>query len=370
MIRNMLLAATALVLLPVVGVLPAMAQQRAKPTDLAMMFGEREDVQQISLSPSGTKVAFIAPGPGPSSILYVSDSAGGSAPTVALSADGKPKRLRSCFWVSDSRLVCNIDMIFHSENGVLVDATRTAAVDIDGKNLKALSNDTRPDDAYVSLDGGRVIDELPDESGAVLMERAYVPEERQATHLNDTREGLGVDRLDTNSLAYRQVEPPRRDAVEYISDGRGKIRIMGTQATSDSTGYDKSTITYYYRPADSKGWKQLSVYNLSTREGFNPYAVDPTLNVVYGFERKDGRRALYSIALDGSKKEELVFARPDVDVDGLVRIGRRRRVVGVTYSTDKSHVVYFDKPLAALAASLSKALPGLPLVGFVRFERR
>lgn len=363
MIRNLLLAASALALLSAVAVQPALAQQAAKVTDPAIIFGAREDVQQISLSPDGTKVAFISPGPGPSTILYVSDTAGGGAPVAALSADGKPNRLRRCFWVSDSRLVCNLYMVFNSPSG-LVDATRTVAVDADGKNLKLLSNHSRADDAYVSLSGGGVIDELPDDNGAVLMARDYVPEERQATHLNDTREGFGVDRLDTNSLSAREVEPPRRDAVEYISDGRGKVRIMGTRQTSDATGYDKSTITYYYRPADSKGWKQLGVYNDSTGEGFNPYAVDSALNVVYGFERKDGRLALYSIALDDSKKEQLVFARPDVDVDGLVRIGRQRRVVGVTYSTDKPHAVYFDKPLEALAASLSKALPGLPLIEF------
>src|SRR5947209_19437004 len=111
-------------------------------------------------------------------------------------------------------------MVFNSA-GEIVNASRIVAVDVDGKNLKLLSNDTRPDDAYVSLAGGQVIDWLPDESGAVLIGRHYVPEERQATHMNDTREGFGVDRLDTSSLAAKDVEPPRRDAEEYISDGRG-----------------------------------------------------------------------------------------------------------------------------------------------------
>jgi dipeptidyl aminopeptidase/acylaminoacyl peptidase len=360
----MLLAASALALLPVAAIQPAAAQTSAKaPADPAAMFGAREDVQQISLSPSGTKIAFVAPGPGPSSVVYIAGIGADSAPTAALTADGNPNRIRSCFWVSDSRLVCNIYMVFSSA-GEIVDATRTVAVDADSKNVKLLSNRTRADDAYVSLNGGGVIDQLPDENGAVLMQRAYVPEERQATHMNDTREGFGVDRLDTASLSFKQVEPPRRDAIEYITDGRGKVRIMGTRQAAGSTGYDRSTISYYYRTADSNGWKPLGVYNDATGDGFNPYAVDPTLNVVYGFEKKDGRRALYRIALDGSKKEELVFARPDVDVDGLVRIGRRQRVVGVTFSTDKPQAVYFDKPLEALAASLSKALPGLPLIRF------
>ncbi|WP_204273961.1 hypothetical protein, partial [Stenotrophomonas maltophilia] len=68
--------------------------------------------------------------------------------------------------------------------------------------------------------------------------------------------------------------------------------------------------------------------------GFNPYAVDREANLVYGFDGNEGRLALYSIALDGSLTRKLVFAHPQVDVDGLVRIGRQRRVVGVSYATD------------------------------------
>jgi dipeptidyl aminopeptidase/acylaminoacyl peptidase len=78
-----------------------------------------------------------------------------------------------------------------------------------------------------------------------------------------------------------------------------------------------------------------------------------------------GRQAFYSVALDGSMKEELIFARPDVDVDGVVRIGRRNRVVGVSYVTDVRQTVYFDPDLKALATSLGKALPNQPLVRIV-----
>ncbi|MEA3004081.1 MAG: hypothetical protein QOH81_2869 [Sphingomonadales bacterium] len=364
MIRKYLLAASMLALLSSSGLQPALAQAPAPAADAATLFGAREDVSQISLSPGGTKVAFVAPGPGPASILYVSDIAGDATPRIALSGDGKPNRIRSCFWVSDNRLVCYLYMVFNS-TGDVVAASRIVAVDADGRNLKLLSNGIRADDAYVSLGGGQVIDWLPEENGAILMGRNYVPEERQGTHLNDNREGFGVDRLDTASLSAKPVEAPRRDAIEYITDGRGKVRIMGTRQVSGASGYDRGLISYFYRTRDSNGWKPLGVLNQSSREGFNPYAVDSDLDVVYGFEKKDGRQALYSLAMDGSKGRTLIFARPDVDVDGLIRIGRRQRVVGATFITDKRQAVYFDKNLQALAASLSKALPGLPLIQFV-----
>jgi dipeptidyl aminopeptidase/acylaminoacyl peptidase len=79
----------------------------------------------------------------------------------------------------------------------------------------------------------------------------------------------------------------------------------------------------------------------------------------------NGHTALYSVALDGSLKRELVLSRPDVDVDDLVSIGRQNRMVGVSFATDKRQTVFFDPELAKLSASLSKALPGLPLVNIV-----
>ncbi|MFA5988252.1 MAG: hypothetical protein WC803_01425 [Sphingomonas sp.] len=57
--------------------------------------------------------------------------------------------------------------------------------------------------------------------------------------------------------------------------------------------------------------------------GLTPVAVDSALDMVYGFAPNDGHKALFRIALDGSGSQSLVFAKPDVDIDGLVTIGRQ-----------------------------------------------
>jgi dipeptidyl aminopeptidase/acylaminoacyl peptidase len=195
------------------------------------------------------------------------------------------------------------------------------------------------------------------------MGRQYVPEDRQNTNLADKRHGYGVDRIDTRTGQSRTVEQPKRNASDYISDGRGEIRIMGVRDIAGATGYDSGTVNYFYRTKTSRDWKPLGDYR-SNDEGIYPVAVDPDLDVAYVLKRLDGRRALYSVALDGSKRETLVYAHPQVDVDGLIRIGRRQRVVGVTFTTEKRQAVYFDPELKALGAALSKALPGLPLIHF------
>ncbi|MEA3038150.1 MAG: hypothetical protein QOE79_663 [Sphingomonadales bacterium] len=362
MINRFYTAASAAVLLAVAaGPTAAQAPSAAAPPgDPATLFGAREGVEDISLSPSGTKIAFIAPARGQGNVLFVADAAGGSAPVATLTAGGDPERITDCGWVSDARLVCDIYML-QQISGVLLPFTRTIAVDAGGGNLKMLSNRARYNDVGIVLSAGEVIDWLPGEDGAVLLGRTYVPEEAIGTHLLDKREGFGVDRIDTRSLSAKPVEGPRAGVAEYISDGRGTVRIMALTRTAGATQQDTGVVQYFYRQKGSRDWKKLG----SDGSGFTPYAVDPDKDVAYGLEKKDGRSAAYTMALDGSGTETLLFAHPQVDVDGFVQLGRSRRVVGVSYVTDKRRVVYFDPALQALAASLSKALPNLPLVDFV-----
>lgn len=336
----------------------------AAAADPAVLFGARESVQQVSLSPGGTRVAYIAPRKGRGNALFVVDAADNAVPRLVLSGSGDPDRITSCHWVSDQRLACTIYMLVKGATDLLP-VTRLIAIDADSTNLKLLSKEARWDDRAFNLSGDQVIDWMGGEDSAVLVARTYVPADHTGTKFQDTRNGYGVDRLDTRSLSTKVVEMPRLGAVEYISDGRGNVRIMGLGKTVGESEQDTGIFDYQYRPAGSHDWKKLGTYDSVHGEGFYPYAVDPARNVAYGLRKKDGRLAAYSLALDGSGAETLLFAHPEVDVDGFARIGRSRRVVGVTYVTDKRHVVYFDPALETLAKGLSKALPNLPLIDFV-----
>lgn len=330
--------------------------------DPAEQFGARESIESIRLSPDGSKLAYVAPTSGQGSAVYVVDLNSGQS-RVTTSADGDKQRLAGCSWVSNARLVCTIHALV-SDGDEIYPVSRVVAIDEDGSDFKMLSDRNSFYSKYANLYGGSVIDWLPDETGAVLMSRQFVPEQRQNTRLEKKDQGLGVDRLDTASLSGKRVETPRSNAVEYISDGRGNVRIMGTQATAPS-GHSERTINYFYRTKASREWKPFGNYDVLATRGLNPYAVDADLDVAYAIEKANGRDALYRVALDGSMRKELVFAHPQVDVSGVLRIGRRGRVVGASYSTEKPEAMFFDPQLKALAASLSKALPGLPLIRFV-----
>jgi dipeptidyl aminopeptidase/acylaminoacyl peptidase len=333
--------------------------------DAAIRFGARESVQQISLSPDGNSIAYIQPTGARGASLYIVNLASGQ-PVAVLNATGSPDRLNYCRWSTNTRLVCNVYVIVPSGIGSL-GFTRMIGVDADGKNVKILSVRDSSNALTMSQNGGSVIDWLGDDAnGSVLMTHDYTPERSTGTRLANTRDGFGVDRVDTNSLRRTMVEPPRLDAVEYISDGHGTVRIMGMRPKT-ADGYDQTRINYLYRKADSREWLPLGVLKdgngLGT--GFDPYAVDRERNVVYGFDDNGGHTALYSISLDGSLKRELVLARAGVDVDGLMRIGRQNRVVGASYATEWRETEFFDPELKKISTSLSKALPGLPLVSVI-----
>ncbi|WP_052216017.1 alpha/beta hydrolase family protein [Sphingomonas sp. ERG5] len=332
--------------------------------DVAARFGAREAIQQISLSPDGTRVAFIAP-VGRGSVLMIGDLVKGGDPKRLIAASGKDDKLSDCHWSTNAALICKIYMYEAGPSGDRLTFSRLVTVDSNSGAVKLLSVDGSSRALDIMQNGGEIIDWVPDGAeGTALLTRQYVPERTIGTNIASTRDGLGVEQVNIATLSRKGVEPPRADAVEYITDGLGKVRIMGMRPRTAS-GYDGKTIKYFYRVPDKKDWEPLGnlVIDAGTTTGFNPWAVDRKLNVAYGFDNHQGRTALFSVALDATLKRDLVAARDDVD--GLVRIGRQNRVVGVSYVTDRRQTEFFDPALRKLGVALAKALPGQPLISFV-----
>ncbi|WP_298814038.1 S9 family peptidase [uncultured Sphingomonas sp.] len=334
---------------------------RGAETDPAAAFGAREYVQSASLSPDGTQLAYVAPTKGQGSALYVvSTTEADAKPRYVVAASGDPDRMIGCDWVSDVRLFCNVSITQQTGAG-LTTITRMIAINADQSNMKIVSRRSGDGALYLSYNGGAVIDMLPGEKNKVLVTAEFVPEARAGTLTGQRGAGLGVERLDTDTLARERVVAPRREAVEYISDGNGQVRVMGLLRSTD-IGRATGELSYYYRAKGDLAWKPLNDYDIKKREGFNPLAVDPAGDIVYGYDKLDGRQALFSRPLAEHSTAKLVYARPDVDIDGLIRIGRRQRVVGATFATDKRTAVYFDAEIERMRASLTKALPGAPII--------
>lgn len=331
---------------------------------VARAFGAREFIQQISLSPDGTRVAIVAPNGAKGSQVMIADPLKGGDPVTIMRSDGEPERVTSCGWVTDARLICSIYFV-SADLDMKLGVTRLMAVNSDGSDGKLISGNTSSRAMGVSQYGGGVLDWAADDKGGVLMARNYVPERTIGTRLASDAEGLGVERVNAVTLNRTPIEPPREYAVEYITDGHGTVRMMGLMAPAPG-GQISDQIAYSYRKPGDRAWQLLGSISrgVSGWEGFNPAAVDPAINVAYGFDRLNGRKALFKVALDGTAKRDLVLAHSEVDVDGLVSIGRQHRVVGVSYATEYRTTEFFDAELLRLRGSLARALKS-PTLSFV-----
>ena len=359
-IMAVLLATTTLVVGPVTGFAQTNVTQTitGETFDAAKAFGAREHVEDISLSPNGQKIAYITPLPnGQGNALMTIDlNATQDQQKLALRTDGAPLRINQCDWVSDNRLICTLWAVRMEAYGLSA-ISRLLAVNADGTEQKIVSVRQGANAHRFSYFGGRVIDLLPGDDGAVLVGRQYVPESKTGSNIVQSRDGYGVDHINTISLKVKQIETPRKMAERYISDGKGNIRIMALGG-EDNNGYDTGKTRYQYRTAPKADWQLFGHYDANTETGFIPIAVDAATNMAYGFEEKNGLTGVYKVALDGSLAKTEVFSRKDVDVDDLIMLGRQRKVVGVSYATEKRQAVYFDPAIQKLQTNLSKALGG------------
>ncbi len=333
------------------------------PADPATAFGALPDFASVRLSPDGLNIAFISPTQGQGSRLVTLSLAQGAKPKAALSVNGNPMRLGGCEWVANDRLVCNIHGLVADPNLVhgLLPVSRLIAVNADGSNVRQLSTSVNSNSRGYLLSGGQIVDWLPDQDGSVLMAREYLPDTRSGSRLGSDAEGLGVDLVDTRTMAVQHLIAPRRDAFEYLSDGSGTVRVIGSEEKNQA-GELTGVLSFSYRLQGSDAWERLATYNQTDHSGFQPIAVDHDLNLAYGWKQLAGRKALYSMSLDASRHEALVYARPDVDLNGLVRIGRRNRVVGVAYSTDLPRSAYFQDDIKQIMTEVHQALPQQPLL--------
>ena len=197
----------------------------------AIAFGTREAVHAADLSPDGSKAVFIGAGPGRSTIVYLADITSGSSKPI-FHSKGDPDKLTWCAFVSNQRMACRIRAIVASDGrgfapaGVLIGASRMIAFDIDGSDVKELGQRASAYDIGLRQFDGSSIDWLAgdDDPETVLMTRVYLKEGFRENRSNIRRDksGVGVVKLNVKTLKVDEVEAPRNQVAEWMSDGQGR----------------------------------------------------------------------------------------------------------------------------------------------------
>jgi dipeptidyl aminopeptidase/acylaminoacyl peptidase len=342
----------------------AQAQATRSLAGDAAAFGARPAVTAALLSPDGSSVMYITPGPGPKTFAVISNLETGKS-TAFASADGNPELLRWCNYSAPDRAVCQISALTHQTSHI-IGFNRLISMKTDGSDAKLLGQRSTFYDTGLRQSDGVILDWKGSSDGKVLMARQYVPQGGEAaigSRLARTKSGLGVDLVDTRDLKTSTVELPRDEASAYMTDERGNVRIMRVDQVKEGNSLS-GQIKYFYRTTGSRDWKTLADY-VYYEDQIQPLAIDADINALYALKKKNGRWALYTIKLDETLAERLIAENPRVDIDDVVRVGEGMRVIGYTYADERRHATYFDPEFKALSESLSKALPNLPLVDFV-----
>ncbi len=335
-------------LIGLISVAPNEARAAPMPLDeAAWRFGTRPTVMNADLSPDGKQVIFLSAGPGSISIAKFLDVPSGKTMTLIRSS-GRPEILQRCDFAAATWSICRFGGNLHYNN-VIIGVTRTVAINLRDGKMKSLSVRDEPGSAQINQFDGRVIDWLPGQNGAVLMERNYA----------NVTNALGVDRVELEPFKIRRVEAPVPTADYYLSDGNGAVRFVGEQvrgADDQLTG----EMRYRYRLAGSREWKKLSARG----EDFIPLMIERGSNSLFHLDKLEGRLALHRMALDGSEQSALIASHPSVDIDGPIVIAPGEPVVGYRFTDDRSRSIFTDRTYASLHRQLVKALPKAPLVSF------
>ncbi len=342
----------------------ALAQGETE-NEIAERFGARASVLDISLSPSGDKLAWVSPGPDHSEVLFVIDLAAGGKVAQIASNTTIHTDLSQCSWATDERIVCDVYGMARNGDGVLLPFSRMFAMSSDGSDALSM-NERRSSRALgFNQNGGDIVAlDVSDDEGQLLITRNYIEEFTTGTRLASDKEGLGVDRFDVVSGKRRVEIQPDKYASHFLADDEGHIRLK-VRSSRDQRGVLTGERVLLVRDQNQSDWDQLKDVTLGGKEiGISPVAVDAASNQLLAYTTINGYRVLVGVPLDGTGAATIIAQRDDVDVAGLVRIGRQRRVVGVSYATEKRSIEYFDTELAALASALGKALPTKPLINF------
>lgn len=338
----------------------AVAQTSNTAAQDAAAFGATESLLSIDLSPDGSRVAYIAPAAGRVQVALTADLGTGQS-TAFLRTGRDTDRLSWCKFLTNERLICRYFSV-GKLYGDWVTFSRLVAVNRDGSNVKELGQQSSFYDAYLRQFDSSIIDWSQQGDNSVLIERAYIPEAGKSdSRLVRRQDGIGVDRLNTVTLASRPVELPHRYADAYISDGYGNVRLMAVNE-ADPSGLLSGRTKYFYRLQNSREWLPLSDYQKS--DDFEPLAIDKASNSLFVLKPLNGRKALYRIKLVEGLPVDLVGSHPRVDIDQLEMASNGRDVIGYSLAEDRRESVYFDPQSGAAIAAIGRALQNMEIIQF------
>lgn len=312
----------------------------AKPGELPVeAFASLPVWQQAALSPSGDSIAFLE-NAHDATLLITQDRASGNTHSI-LKTTNQDNHIKNFSWVNDERLLASIWYPV-SRAGLKFSKTQLAAVNRDGSQF---SND------LIGLE-------------KLMREHKHLPQFQDnyallpgdprhfLLALDDLEPGLpNVYKMDIQS-GQREIATGNPGTVRHwLYDQQGQARV--------GVGANGSRQVVVYRPGNEDSWKTLIEYEPGDKRYIVPLGFDRDPDVLFVLANHQGRKALFKLNLSaGPSSLKLVLADDRYDINAsLIYSSESKELLGVTYTTDFTHRIYWNTAAEQLQNDIDKALP-------------
>ena len=286
-------------------------------------FFRNPEMSSFSLSPDGKHISYMKPWEEGNRMMNVYVRPIDSNDEIRIT-DASKRSLYGYFWINDNRIAYVQDK-GGDEN------IHIYAVDIDGKN----NIDLTP---FENIQA-RITDDLEDDPNFML-----VALNKRNPQIHD------VYRLNVNNGDMDMIAENPGNISGWGTDHDGKLRIATT-----SDGVNTSLL---YRENEDDDFKSILTTNF--KESVSPlFFTFDNKELYVSSNRGRDKSAIFKFDLETAKEGELIFEHDEVDVYGLMSSKKRKGITGVSYTTDKRQIHFFDKWRENLQSTLESQLKGV-----------
>ena len=282
-------------------------------------FFRKPEKAMLRISPGGTHLAYLAPYRRRLN-LFVQELSTGAVTRVTSETE---RDISGYVWGNDRRLV-------HVRDQGGDENFRLYSVGKDGSNPLDLT-------PFKGVQCG-IVDELEDIDEEILFQM-----NRRNPEIFD------VYRLNVQTGEMSLIAENPGNIGSWITDHQGKLRLATT-----TDGVNTSIL---FRERETDDWQKVATYNF--KEGAQPlfFTFDNRSIYVTSNVGRD-RSAIFEYDLTTGKEGRLIGEHPEVDVSGLMKSTKRKKITGMVFETARMGYRFFDETRQRIQDLLDAELPG------------
>ena len=286
-------------------------------------FFKNAESAAFAISPDGSKLAFVRSWERRMNV-YVREIATGKEKRITSATE---RDIAGFFWKGNDKIVYAQDAGGDENFHVYI-------TDVNGSEVRDLT-------PFEKVRAG-IIDDLEDDPNHMLID------------MNKRNpEVFDVYRCDINTGELVQIAENPGGIIGWMTDHDGKLR-----AAIDTDGVNTS---FLYRSNEDEPFRVLKTTNF--KETFEPaiFAYDNKTMYIESNLSSD-KTAIYTFDPEENKVLDFVFSHDEVDVGSIMHSKKRKKITGVTFTTDKRHYKFFDPDREELQKAIDSFFPNYEAV--------